>query len=685
MPNKSHTMYLLLSLICWGMMLGTSGAEATDSRAPQEDTMLMFVGEDLDVLTIASRREESAWEAPAVAQVITRNVLRERGTDTLGKALETVPGFYMARKEWGTQPWLRGIPDSVLLLYDTVPMTSDISKSLHPFDRELSLNAVKRIEVVKGPGSVLWGPDAFAGIVNVVPMTGKDLDGVETGALYGMPDNRRGGYISMGHDAGRWDAFLSVSGYEGEMDDTKANVVRFGDGEGQIVDPSERFGSDRPGNSRFIEASGNFSYGDWLTLSGRIADNHRSYTMTTEDDLSWLESRDNPTGFIKAEIRKKLDHASALRLTGSWMETAAEQEIIDQVFEQKEKTVYGEILYDRSFRSGSGLFTGGVSYRNKEVDDALILESYLPDYLSAGNVSLYPIINTRDYEDQLWSVFGQYRHRLGDVEAWAGLRYDNHDSYQDRTSLSTGISWTPAARWVVKLLYGTAYRTPFAKQVAEGEDSALENIESVNMQVAWEPSWQWRFGVCGFWSRIEDHVIEDPYAALSEANHQEFTGIELEGKYSPLRSLDFAANLTLVHNKGPDEAYLYNDYVFVRPDGTLERHYVDLDYPYDSGADTLFNLMGTWRPCENVSFFAKLGYFSERDIFYIQDDDFFVGSSDGGVWLLDMNAMVKDVLWGMDLDFSVRNLTDEKYRTPGTYSSIEGEPVSAQIIFRKEW
>ncbi|MCK4470089.1 MAG: Plug domain-containing protein, partial [Desulfobacterales bacterium] len=102
--------------------------EAGSEGSPpgHDDTMLMFVGEDLEVLSIASRRQESAWQAPAVAQVVTREELEERGIRTLSQALEMIPGFYMARKEWGTQPYLRGIPDSVLFLYDAVPLGSDI-------------------------------------------------------------------------------------------------------------------------------------------------------------------------------------------------------------------------------------------------------------------------------------------------------------------------------------------------------------------------------------------------------------------------------------------------------------------------------------------------------------------------------------------------------------------------------
>ena len=186
--------------------------------ADSDDTMLMFVGEDLNVLSIASRREESARQAPAVANVITREMLDANGSYTLSQALSQMPGFYMAKKEWGTQPYLRGIPDSVLLLYDTVPLTSEMTKSIHPMDDDLSLAGVKRIEIIRGPGSVLWGSDAFAGIVNVVPLTGKDINGVETGVNYGTPGNQTGVYLNAGQDCGNWDSFFSVTAREGQAD-----------------------------------------------------------------------------------------------------------------------------------------------------------------------------------------------------------------------------------------------------------------------------------------------------------------------------------------------------------------------------------------------------------------------------------------------------------------------------------
>ena len=96
--------------------------------AAASDTMLMFVGEDLEVLSIASRREEAAWSAPAIADVITREDIDLKGAFTISQALEDTPGFYMNQTEKGSVSYLRGIQNSALFLFDTVPMGSGIRK-----------------------------------------------------------------------------------------------------------------------------------------------------------------------------------------------------------------------------------------------------------------------------------------------------------------------------------------------------------------------------------------------------------------------------------------------------------------------------------------------------------------------------------------------------------------------------
>lgn len=690
MKRKLLKIFFRVIWITFVLCAVTGYLQANESIKPvDDDTLLMFVGENLDVLSIASRRRESAWQAPAVAQVIIQDAFRKRGAQTVSQVLETVPGFYMAKKEWGTKPYLRGIPESVLFLYDTVPLGSDISKSFNPMNHEISLASVKRIEIVRGPGSVLWGPDAFAGIVNVVPMTGRDLHGVETGVIGGEPGDQRGFYLNLGHDAGSWNAFLSMNGREGSEDGDAYSLVQFwGNGEPGPVVPEERYGSDRPGSAHYLEAVGNVSFRDWFTLSGMVSDYKRPYTMTGDtkagENLVWRESKGAPFGFIKAEAKKDLNRSSALRFTGSYSWINPEYEIIDTTFKQRERSTYGEIIYDRSFLAGRSLFTGGVSYRKKKIQDAPVWDSYLPDYLGEDNKTFLPQINEEDYHTRLFSVFCQYSHTIGNVDLWMGLRNDDHDSYQDHLSYNAGAVWAPDSHWVFKLLYGTAYRTPYAKQLIEEDTPELEKIDTLNAQAAWNPSRRVGVSVCGFASWIENHTIEDPYAGLSLPNRQDIMGVEIEGHLSPMDNLDFSANLTLMENSGPDEIYHYLDHIEGGPPPRPWIYvYEDLEYPYDAGPDTLFNFTATWNPFEKLTLFGRIGYFSSRKLIYPKSESVV---SVPGVWLADMCATLRNPAgFGLEVELLIKNLTDRDYETPGTYDLIKGNPASVSVILRKRW
>ncbi len=677
-------------LLCGLFFFFTAPIHAQDTAAESglEPTMLMFVGENLEVLSIASRREESARQAPAVADVITHREMTAWGVVTLEEALSRIPGFYMAQREWGTQPYLRGIPDSVLFLYDTVPLTLDTNKSLHQLDYGLSLAPIKRIEIIRGPGSVLWGPDAFAGIVNVVPMTGRDLNGIESGVSYRFPEDQKSFYFNAGHDAGRWDALLSLSGRTGTEDDRAGNLVDFWNEEETSALPfEERIGHETPDEARYFEVFGRFAIQDWITITGRLSQNEKPYAITrSEGDLTWLESRQSPFNFIKLEGKKSLGPFSILRFTGSYSWLTPEFEVIDLVLEQKERATYGELIYEHSFLTGQGLLTAGLSYREKQISDAPFWSGALPPFLGPENeFNLAPQIARIDYDTRLWSLFSQYTHKIGDVDVWLGLRYDAHDPYEDRLSYNIGAKWSPTSRWMFKLLYGTAYRTPYARQLLEDEEPKLENIESLSAQIAWQPVHWAGAGIVGFLNRTEDHRVEDPYAGteLSLPNHQNIYGIELEGHVIPVDDLEISANLTLLDNSGPDETYRRLKFVRPLPDGSLERVFEEIEYPYDTGATSMFNLMATWRPVEDLTAFLNLGYFSSRLLVDPRQEEFI---SVPGAWLLDASVTIEDLfLPGLDLQISGWNLTDRDYETPGTYTVNDGEPVSVEVILKKKW
>lgn len=678
--------YIVRYLLVMGVILMPFSITASEDvpASEKEDTMLMFVGETIDVLSIASRREESAWQAPAIAQVIHRKDLKLQGAETLGQALSLVPGFFMAQKEGGILPYLRGIPNSALFLYDTVPLGLDTTKSVNPLGYDLSLSSVKRIEIIRGSGSVLWGPDAFAGIVNIVPMSGKDLEGVETGISYGMPGNQQAFYINAGHDNDNWDAFFSLSGRQSDENDRQPNLIKFwGNGE-KPIPYFQRIGTEQIKDAHYLEASGRVSFQDWLTVSGRVSDNLTPYAMSDSGgNPVWQESRSTPSGMFKLEAKKDTGQNSALRFMSSYSLIRPEYQIIDLDLKQEESTFYSEMIYDRFFFSRSGLFTGGVSYREKRIKNAPIWKDYLPDFLGPLNESAFPKVSTEDYQAKLISVFGQYSQKIGETDVWFGVRDDEHDIYKDHVSFNTGAAWSPSSQWIFKLLYGTAYRTPFARQLLGGEEPDLEKIKSLSGQVSWKPVKQIGMSLSVFSSRIENHIMEDPYAGLSFPNNQNIMGLEFETNLSPTKDIDLYANMTLLNNDGPDETYKYTDYYYIREDGTRVRYYLDIAYPYNIGPKFMANISGTWRPFEKVSTFIRLGYVSSERLVLPRGDG---EISFSGGWLSDMNTTIQDIMGsGTELGISVRNLSNRHNNIPGTYSAIESSPFSVEIIIRKKW
>jgi outer membrane receptor protein involved in Fe transport len=681
-PHLTSTIILLAILVLILDHDPACGQEEQGLSMGGDGTMLLFMGEDIELLSIASRREESASQAPAVADVVDREEFINQGALTLSQILERQAGFYMAEKEWGSQPYLRGIPNSVLFLYDTVPLGSEMSKSLHPIDHELSLAAVKQVEIVRGPASVLWGPDAYAGVVNIQPLSGKDVQGVDSGLMYASEQELSGVYLNAGHDAGAWDGFLSLTAKHEQGNKRRANVVSFFDYDGEKpVPPDARYGSQHPGDAHYLDVYGRLNLGNRLSLSGRFSDSRIPYTLSSHDDQErWEERRDLPFGYLKLDANHELDINTTLRFSGYYSQMDLEHKIIDKQLTQNEETYFAELLMDRSLVSGRGLVTAGLSYKYKAIDDAPIWDGYVPRYLGLDNVSFLPQVDFSDIRNQLWSVFAQYRHTIGNIDLMFGLRQDFHQEYEDSLSHSAALVWSPDPEWAVKLLYGTSYRTPFAKQLRDESKPDMEKSENYSLQLSWRPKKELSLTGTGFFNRVSDHAKDEPYAGMYRRNEQDIYGLELEAAYSPWDWIDLHANLTLLENSGPDETYLYEEFSYIRPDGSEEHVYTELNYPYDPGVEAMFNLGATFRPSKHLDLFAGLRYFSSRELIDPREE---VRTKASSQWLADVSATYKDLgIPGLDLTLSVRNIFDDDYKTPGTYSMIKGESFNARVMFR---
>ncbi len=666
----NKTSFSRCALCLAAILVFLAWASGTSLAVP---TRLLFVGEDISVVTSASKHPETPEDAPAVVSIIDRKRIRQYGLRNLGEALSMVPGFYMAQKEWGKQPYFRGIPDSFLFLYDSVPMTSDNTKSIFPMDEEMSLDFTKRIEIIKGPASVLWGPDAYAGVVNLVPLEGRDIDGIDVKLRGGTPNHSGHFTVALGKNYGLWEGFLAVSATQNQKYSTGYNVLECSDN--QACPRQYRRGNGTIDDSKYIETVFNLSWKQWLRLSGRWSEMTDRYVVgEMNSDKLWAAKKKTPFRFIRLEAKKGFG-LNNLRFNSYYSEIPYDEQLVDVSWHSKSHIYHGELFFDRKLWNSQGLITLGTSYRYNEITGAVTSKSFLPDYLQPGNGLFAPIINQEDFNTHLLSFYGQLRRRWKSVELWAGLRFDSHNQYDDTFSFNTGARWKPTSQWLTKLVLGSAYRTPYNRQLVQRDDLKPEEIKNLSLDVSWNPFKNLHLNSTAFWNRIRHHVNEDPHGGLSKPGSHNIYGIEINARWTPMPWLTLWGNGTFFGDYGDKESYKTLDYIIIEPDGSLKPYYSKWETPFDTGPRELFNLGADFSMLEHLNLSAKLKYASSTINYY---DKGTISYSSTPKWITDLTATYSNlVLNGLDAQVSIKNLFDRKYSVPGKFSDINTNPFTA--------
>ena len=141
--------------------------------APAEvEVRLRLAGLHQGVTVAASRREQATYEVPASASVMTQEELEHRLAVNLAESLRDLPGIESVEAgAFRARPVIRGLDSNRILVLVDGERLNNGRTSTESAGIETSLvgvDAVDRIEVIRGPGSVLYGSDALGGIINIV-------------------------------------------------------------------------------------------------------------------------------------------------------------------------------------------------------------------------------------------------------------------------------------------------------------------------------------------------------------------------------------------------------------------------------------------------------------------------------------------------------------------------------------
>ena len=166
-------------------------------------------------LTVASRTETTVDEAPSVVSVITAEDIQRMGARDLRDVIRTVPGFELGVRmfgypEFGLRGILTGSTEKIRILLDGMPVNENLEGSGTIIFGDFALDNVERIEIIRGPGSALYGTNAFVGVISIItkapPAAGDTV--TVTGKL-GSFDTREGS-VQVGHagSRARFSAFI---------------------------------------------------------------------------------------------------------------------------------------------------------------------------------------------------------------------------------------------------------------------------------------------------------------------------------------------------------------------------------------------------------------------------------------------------------------------------------------------
>lgn len=133
------------------------------------------------VVTVSTRYAQTVEQAPSIVTVVTAADIRRYGYRKLTDILQSIPGVYVKpSKEGRDLAWFRGVisddNNKIMLLVDGVPWF-DGAYTHSWLDEYIPVFNIKQVEIIKGPGSAVYGSNAFSGVINVVTFNADDLGG----------------------------------------------------------------------------------------------------------------------------------------------------------------------------------------------------------------------------------------------------------------------------------------------------------------------------------------------------------------------------------------------------------------------------------------------------------------------------------------------------------------------------
>jgi iron complex outermembrane receptor protein len=165
----------------------SSGLHAQSQTQPQSQSnpLKQLSLEQLGSIqvTTQSKTPTEVWKTTAAIYVITSDDIRRAGATTIAEALRLAPGVEVTRidaNKWsiGIRGFGSRLDRDVLVLMDGRSVYNPLLAGTYWEVQDTVLEDIDRIEVIRGPGGTVWGPNAVDGVINIITKSAKETQGV---------------------------------------------------------------------------------------------------------------------------------------------------------------------------------------------------------------------------------------------------------------------------------------------------------------------------------------------------------------------------------------------------------------------------------------------------------------------------------------------------------------------------
>ena len=392
---------------------------------------------------IASKATLTPRETPGIVSIITREEILNSGARDFIDVLRLVPGFDFGYDVQGVVGvGLRGnwVHEGKILLMIDGQQINELSYANFAFGNHIPVDHIKRVEIIRGPGSAIYGGNAELGVVNIITENGKDLQGLEVAATYGRMQKATGRQnisINTGFTVKNWD--ISAHEFIGKAIRSDQPFIEYVDNRDNQIDLSE--GGSGINTHQFNMGASN---GD---LSFRlIYDNYKTRYNYFEDSLTGNIGVDNEFRGILGEVKYNIDVNEKLSITPK--------------FNYKFNRPYYEEDYWRNFHNNRYIGSLMLNYQlNKNAGIISGIEYYYDKGQCIEDTGYFYSNNSGDLTINNMAAFAEGALKWNKLNIVAGFRSEYNSIYGWATAPRLGVTGV-FNNFHFKALFSGAYRSP---------------------------------------------------------------------------------------------------------------------------------------------------------------------------------------------------------------------------------